>query len=323
MQSLSILDLYCGAGGFSLGFELASPLYQVVLAIDNNNWSLETYKTNFPSAITINRDITYLHSLEILKELKGTIPDIILASPPCEAFSSANVNRKSTDYDRLYSDVTGRNMLHTIRLIIDLNPKYFFIENVQQVANRNMQQYIRREFSNSSYSKIYFNIIEALNVGGASARKRAFISNIAFPPIQTEKEVCTVQQALSGLSESESIYYYTNHEEIPLPRKIAKKIPRTPPNGALVYFPGSGKKTFRNYIRLDPQTHAPTVMGKSRFIHPFLHRLCTVREHARLMSYPDNFLFVGPVVSQFNQVGESVPPLQSKWIANYLTKITH
>ncbi len=323
MKPLTIVDLYCGAGGFSLGFHLASPHHQLSLAIDNNNWALRTYETNFPSAITLNRDVTYLHSMEILKELNGKQVDIILAGPPCEAFSSANVNRKRTDYDRLYSDATGRNMLHTIRLISDLNPSYFIIENVQQVASKNMQTYIRREFSKSGYSKIHFNMLEALNVGVASARRRVFISNVEFPPIQEEKEITTVQHVLSGLSESQSSFNCLNHEEVPLPHKLAKKIPRTPPNGALIYFPGSGRRTFRNYIRLDSQTNAPTVMGKSRFIHPFLHRLCTVREHARLMSFPDSFSFAGPIVSQFNQVGESVPPQLSKWIANYLTKKTH
>ena len=59
-------------------------------------------------------------------------------------------------------------------------------------------------------------------------------------------------------------------------------------------------------------------MGKSRFIHPWDHRLCTVREHARLMSYPDSFEFIGPQGWQYNHVGESVPPILSKEIAELL-----
>jgi len=98
MDQQTILDLYCGGGGFSLGFRLASPRNHIPIAIDINNWALETYKRNFPSTRVFNRDITYLHSLEILRLLKGRKPDIILASPPCEAFSSANMNRRSTEY---------------------------------------------------------------------------------------------------------------------------------------------------------------------------------------------------------------------------------
>ncbi len=322
MDSQTILDLFCGAGGFSLGFSLTTDRKKARLAIDKNNWALETYKKNFPFARTLQRDITQLHSLELLKLLNVTEPDIVLASPPCEAFSSANTNRKSTDYDRLYSDSTGRNMLHAIRLIIDLNPTFFFIENVQQVANYNMQKYLRREFSDSTYSKIYFNVLESLNFGVPSARKRVFISNIEIPSIPRDKEFSKVKTALQGLEDTESFHEFLNHEEVPLSHKIAKKIPRTPPNGALIYFRGSGRRTFRNYIRLDAQSYAPTVMGKSRFIHPLEHRLCTVREHARLMSYPDNFEFIGPLVAQYNQVGESVPPLISKGIANCLSQIT-
>jgi DNA (cytosine-5)-methyltransferase 1 len=314
MANQTILDLYCGGGGFSLGFRLASPRSRITLAIDINNWALATYKRNHPLVRTVNRDISYLHSLEILEILKGKEPDIIIASPPCEAFSSANMNRRSTDYDRLYSDDTGRNLLNAIRLIIDLNPKYFFIENVQQVANYEMQSLIRHEFTNSTFSTIHFNIVEALNYGVPSARKRIFISNILIPHHQTDNEFKTVQNALHGLPDPQFSQNILNHEKIPPSHKHAKKIPRTPPNGALIYFRGSGRRTFRNYIRLDSHSCAPTVMGKSRFLHPFSHRLCTVREHARLMSYPDNFEFVGPIAEQYNQVGESVPPLLSKGI---------
>ena len=274
MGSQIILDLFCGAGGFSLGFQLASPRNRIGLAIDNNNWALETCTKNRPLATTINRDITHLHSLEILKFLNGKEPDIILASPPCEAFSSANMNRKSTDYDRLYSDPTGRNMLHTIRLIIDLNPKYFFIENVSNVANFNIQSFIRREFQKAAFSEIHFNVIEALHYGVSSARRRVFISNVKIPSSQNPPNSPTVEKALTGLPDPRVPKKFFNNEEIPPSHKFAKKIPRTPPNGALIYFRGSGRRTFRNYIRLDAQSNAPTVMGKSRFLHPLHHRLC-------------------------------------------------
>ncbi len=318
MNSIHIIDLFCGAGGFAYGFKLASPRFHIDLAIDINKWASKTYEKNFPSSRVIRQDITDLHSVEILSLLKGKKPDIIIASPPCEAFSIANVNRMKNDYDRLYSDPTGRNLLHTIRIIMDLNPRFFFIENVRQVASTNMQNYIQKEFCLSDYPRIYFNFMEALNHGVPSARKRIFISNYEIPRSHIQKDPPSVDKTFQGLADPFSAHTTLNHNILHPPHKYAKKIPRTKPNGALVYFQGGHGKTFRNYIRLDPNSPAPTIMGKSRFIHPWDHRLCTVREHARLMSYPDSFEFIGPQGWQYNQVGESVPPFLSKKIAELL-----
>ena len=320
MSRLNILDLFCGAGGFAYGFSLANPMFETLLAIDVNNWAIETYKANFPNTTVLKKDITQLHSNEVLKYSGKKKIDIIIASPPCEAFSSANVNRRKTDYDRLYSDPTGRIFLHAIRLIINLEPKYFIIENVFQVGSDDTQDYIRNEFSTSNYSDIFFNRVESLDYHVPSARKRVFISNFKLSKRVLDKKSPSVREAFQGLPSPESLHDIKNHNILPPSRSMAKKIPRTPPGGALVYFQGGKHKTFRNYIRLEYDLPAPTVMGKSRFIHPLDNRLCTVREHARLMSYPDNFYFSGPTVWQYNMVGESVPPLLSKTIAHQIVQ---
>jgi len=318
MNHLKILDLFCGAGGFAYGFSFADSKFQIALAVDMNNWAIETYQLNFPTTKVIQRDITQLHSIEVLNLLDNKKPDIIIASPPCEAFSAANVNRRKTDYERLYSDPTGRIFLHAIRLIINLEPQFFFIENVSRIASESMQELIRKEFSNSNYSKIYFNLVESLDYLVPSARRRVFVSNIKLSKPIWNSKVSSVSGAFHGLPHPESIHNIKNHSLLPPSRSFAKKIPRAPPGGALVYFQGGNKQTYRNYIRLDYDLHSPTVMGKSRFIHPLENRFCTVREHARLMSYPDSFYFSGPIVWQYNMVGESVPPLLSKAIAHQI-----
>jgi DNA (cytosine-5)-methyltransferase 1 len=299
MKNLEILDLYCGAGGFSFGFSEANPGFNIRLAIDNNEWAVQTFRQNHPSSQVIKADITKIHSLDILEMLNGKEPDIIIASPPCEAFSSANANRRKNDYDRLYSDETGRNLLHTIRIIKNLSPKFFFIENIKHIASVNMQEYIKQEFKGSGYKKIHFNMENALKYGIASFRKRVFISNIALPSNMSLKKKVTIRAAFKGLPDPFSFHSLKNHEILFPNRKMAKKIPKMKSNTALVYFQGSQKKSYRNYVKLPLNTFAPTVMGKSRFIHPLEHRLCTVREHARLMSYPDHFEFKGPQVWQF------------------------
>lgn len=318
MQKLEILDLFCGAGGFSFGFSARNTRFEVKLAIDVNQWAIQTFRQNQPKSKVVQADITTLHSLDILELLNGKEPDIITASPPCEAFSSANVNRKQKDYDRLYSDSTGRNLLHTIRIIKDFNPNFFFIENVTQLANINMRNFIEHEFKGSTYPNIYFNILDALKFGVASQRRRVFISNLKLSDGVPEGRKQNVYSAFKGLPDPEDFHSIKNHEILYPTYRIAKKIPKMKPNTALVYFQGSQKNTYRNYIKLSTSTFAPTVMGKSRFIHPLEHRLCTVREHARLMSYPDHFEFKGPQLWQYNQVGESVPPLLSQAIGDVL-----
>ncbi|UCG89774.1 MAG: DNA cytosine methyltransferase [Candidatus Heimdallarchaeota archaeon] len=312
---MRILDLFCGCGGFALGFLLADPKFKISLAIDNDFRTMRTYTANIDIARILTKDIQNIHSYEILEQMNPYTPDIIIASPPCESFSAANVNRKKTSYDQLYSDEKGRLILDTIRLIIDLEPSIFIIENVSQLRSTEMQEFIRHEFSRSSYESIFFNSLEALNCGVPSYRQRVFISNLLFN-FSNKNVVKTTGEAFKSLP-APSIDIH-NHLVIPIPSNMVKKIPRTPPGGAMVYFRGSQTRTFRNYIRLQVDQPSPTVMGKSRFIHPFEARLCTVREHARLMSYPDNFQFYGPIDSQYNQVGESVPPLMARVVAQQI-----
>ena len=89
---------------------------------------------------------------------------------------------------------------------------------------------------------------------------------------------------------------------------------------ALYCFKDSSNRVYRNWVRLHPKQIAPTIHGRSRFIHPYEDRLLTVREQARLMSFPDNHVFLGGINTQFDQVGEAVPPLLAKKIATCLFK---
>jgi DNA (cytosine-5)-methyltransferase 1 len=312
---MRIIDLFCGAGGFAYGFILASSSFEITIAIDNDFRALQTYNSNIKRVQEINKDIQKIHSFEILDRLNGNFPDIIISSPPCESFSMANPKRQKSTYDQLYVDKTGRLILDTIRLILDLEPKIFIIENVPQLASIEMRGLISHEFSHSFYKKIHFNILEAQYFGVPSLRKRVFISNIELKS-SNDNSLISVGEAFHSLPDPN--IETLNHDLMPTSPNIANKIPRIQPGGAIVYFEGSQGRTFRNFIKLRADQPSPTVMGKSRFIHPDYPRLCTVREHARLMSYPDDYQFYGPANWQYNQVGESVPPLLAKAIAQQI-----
>ncbi|MFX1482719.1 MAG: DNA cytosine methyltransferase, partial [Promethearchaeota archaeon] len=140
---MRILDLFCGGGGFSYGFVPLSN--DVHLAIDIDPYALETYRMNYPRAKTWSTDIHDLHSLQV-EEVLGGSPDIIIASPPCEEFSKANPTSQIPAAERIYGEGTAQLLLDAIRLIGDLAPRVFVIENVAAILQSGGEKIIRREF---------------------------------------------------------------------------------------------------------------------------------------------------------------------------------
>jgi len=307
-----VIDLFCGAGGFSLGFKLAG--FEISLAVDRDLDVVTTYKANFVNTDVMITDLSRTHSSD-LKIIYDKI-DVIIASPPCEAYTLVNKNIMPDPLDRLYTDIRGRLMLDTIRLIGDLKPDIFVIENVPGILIKPIPEYIKRELNRVGYEKIYFNLLNAADYGTPSFRRRVFISNIKIKPRKRRR--ITVEEALTGLPDPKYPNNLPNHVYIKLPKRYQRKIYRLRWNQALDYYRGWGFKEYKQYIRLHPNKIAPTIMGRSRFIHPFEDRIITVREEARLMGYPDKYVFYGGIDKQFNQVGESVPPPLSYAIAKFI-----
>jgi DNA (cytosine-5)-methyltransferase 1 len=106
-----------------------------------------------------------------------------------------------------------------------------------------------------------------------------------------------------------------NHSIYPLSDDRLKAVRKTRWGQGARYFRASKTKTLPNWVRLFPNRFSTSINGLSRYVHPYENRILTVREHARLMSYPDSYTFVGAIESQYNQVGESVPPIISQLIS--------
>jgi len=263
------------------------------------------------------RDIRRVHSKEI-KDAVGDV-DIIIASPPCEAFTTISINIMKDPLDRLYTDPRGRLILEAIRIIGDLKPLIFIIENVPGILISPIPHLLRKEFRRIGYSKVFFNILNAADYNTPSFRRRVFISNIMIKPIKNNSRV-TVEKALEDLPDPRYPCNIPNHIYVKPPKRFQGKIGRLGWNKALDYFRGGNLKEYKQFMRLHPFKLAPTIMGRSRFIHPFEDRIITVREEARLMGYPDTHLFYGNLDKQFNQVGESVPPSLARAIAEYILK---
>ncbi|MEL9909016.1 MAG: DNA cytosine methyltransferase [Desulfurococcus sp.] len=308
------IDIFSGAGGFSLGFHLTGR-FKSLLAIDNFKPAALTYKTNFPHALVVNEDVKELDKELLTGIVKPDEIDVIIGSPPCEPFTGANPMRRKDPLDRLYSDPMGQLTLHFIRIVGYYRPKIFVMENVPAITEDGLRDALSIEFKRVGYEKIYFNTLLAEDYETPSHRKRVFISNIPITPRKSPRRI-TVKEALSDLPEPGEAL--PNHERPPDPpwRKL-KRIHRLRWGEALIHYQGA-EKPLPNMVKLNPNTIAPTVLGSSRFIHPFKDRFLTVREQARLMGFTDTFVFIGGRDEQYNMVGEAVPAPLAKAIAWYL-----
>ncbi len=297
MLKISTVDLFAGAGGFSRGFEEAG--FEVAVAVENFKPVAETYKMNFPKADMIVKDIKLVTGKEI-ERVCGDV-DVLIGSPPCEPFTGANAKRFSKPEDRLYIDKRGQLTLHFIRLVKELKPKVFVMENVPKIME--LKHALIKEFKKAGYD-VYFNVLRAEDYGNPSKRTRVFVSNVKIEPKFKVKRR-NVIDAIGDLPSPDGSI--PNHEIVlRIPKSKVKRISRLKWGQSLIRFEGAGK-TCTNLTRLHPYRPAPTVMGNSRFIHPFEDRFLTVREHARLMSFPDDHVFLGGKNVQYNMVGEAVP----------------
>ncbi len=286
--------------------------FDVVGAVEIGEWEARTYLHNFPDVVMWNTDIRSLHSSEVENKL-GKV-DIVIGGPPCEAYTVANAQRMKEPLMRLYEDPRGRLTLHFIRFVGDLQPEVFVMENVVGILEGDLKEALRYEFGRVGY-EVKFNVIDAERVGVPSVRRRVFLSNVKLK--LKHKRAPTVWEAIRDLEELDEAV--PNHRPQALSKKAEERAWKLRWGSSLTYFRGA-RRTLRNYVKLHPFRLAPTVMGSSRFIHPFLGRLLTPREHARLMGYPDHHVFLGPLERQYNMAGESVPPPVARGIAERILR---
>ena len=296
---MNVVDVFSGGGGFGLGFTMAGFKTRVAVEIDRD--AVRTYSANHGDTVVLQEDVRNVDYTD-LRKYAGDI-QVVIGSPPCEPFTAANPDRLEDPADRLYVDPAGQLTLEFIRLVGELGPEVFVMENVAVLAEEPLRTYLEREFRRIGY-EVYFNVLHAEDYGVPSRRRRVFISNMEIKPPKSRR--VTVREALADLPPPDS-GYLPNHETATLSPKKLERISRLRPGEALMRYRGAGG-FYENYIRLTWDDVAPTVMGSRRFVHPEEHRVLTMREQARLMGYPDHYVFFGSKDSQYNQVGESVPP---------------
>jgi DNA (cytosine-5)-methyltransferase 1 len=327
-NQLTYIDLFSGSGGFSLGFDNKG--FQNIFSIDIEPSFCETYKYNFPNHNLIKKDICQLSDDEIkyLKEVDHV--DVVIGGPPCQGFSIAgNIGRKFIE------DPRNRLFKEFVRVVKVVNPKFFVMENVARLYNHNKgetRKEIINDFEKLGY-KVECKILNSADYGVPQVRKRIiFIGSrdnkkIEFPKKTTEKYL-TVKEAIKNFptlsAGEESII--PNHIAMAHSEQMLEKMSYISDGGnrneiPVNIRPKSGD--VRKYIRYKSDEPSVCVTGDMRKIfHYEQNRALTVRELAKLQSYPDDFIFKGTKISQQQQVGNSVPPKMAEAIASVIIKMS-
>lgn len=343
-----MLDLFCGAGGFSYGMH-KNPNFSTVIALDFDEKAAETFKRNMPQTEVIVGDITDLTVKERVIDLaqKNDV-NMIIGGPPCQGYSMKGKKMGLND---------PRNFLFReyLNIVEQLKPEIFVIENVKGLLLAS-NGWFKKEILNSIEKlgyKVEYGVLNAADFGVPQARERAvFIctkGKAVELPKATVKKYTTVREAIGDLSylnsgegafEAEystkpssdyqklmragSVKLYnhkaSNHKQVAI-----EKLKLIPPEQGKEALPSElhGNQKFKTtWGRLKWDDVSPTI--DTRFDassngtnnHPYLHRAITPREAARIQSFDDTFIFYGSKVYIRKQIGNAVPPLMAKAIAD-------
>ena len=297
MDAPTVVDLFAGCGGFGFGF--AESGYRITHAVEAFRTSLETYVANVPLGEPHLGDVRKVDLDKLGK------PDVLIGGPPCEAFTVANADRRSNPLSRLYDDPVGSLTLQYVKMAKALQPRVFVMENVPPIMEGPLEAELRMIFARNGYPTIHFNRVLAEDCGTPSHRDRVFISNVKLAPPKVARHV-TVEEAIADLQPLD--IDVPNHVPPRLGKKQQKAIDDLAEGRSAYHYRAGDGRVHHTWTRLPADRLAPTIKGLGRFVHPVEDRLLTPREHARLMGYPDDYVFHGSVNEQYNMVGESVPP---------------
>ena len=340
MSKNNVLDLFCGCGGLSHGFIEAG--YEVVAGIDHWQDALDTFAFNHTQSKAIKADLFNVSPKEIAKQLKTTNIDVIIGGPPCQGFSIAGKRLIDDERNQLYKSF--------VEFVSYFKPKAFIMENVPNIISMGkgaVKDEIIEDFTKLGYTVTY-KILLASEYGVPQNRRRAFFVGLkngqTFDfPLPTNQHLVTCEQAISDLPdetiddgenypvEAQSDYQrlmrmnstvLNNHQATIHTPKTVEIIAQVPDGGNYKDLPEHLRETRKVNIawtRFNSQKPSFTIdTGHRHHFHYRFNRVPTVRESARLQSFPDSFIFLKGKTSQYKQVGNAVPPLLAQVLAEKL-----
>lgn len=358
MRQYNLIDLFCGCGGFSKGFQQAG--YNIRLGIDLWKDATVTYKYNFPKAVVLNEDIVTVDGkriLEITNMHKDEV-DVIIGGPPCQGFSVSGKRLIDDERNKLYKNF--------VRIVSELQPKVFVMENVPglvRLFNGAFGPQVMEDFVNIGY-QVKMKILSSDNYGVPQKRVRVIFVGVrndiaekvefeyptpttgpgsGNPAITCEEAISDLDFVPDDIAYPEEIAYellplssyqvkmrdgsstLLNHSITVHTEKTKSIIAMVPDGGNYKDLPKklwSTRKVHIAWTRMNSKKPCFTIdTGHNHQFHYRANRVPTVRESARIQSFPDSFKFIGIKTSQLKQVGNAVPPLMAEAIAESVAKV--
>lgn len=342
--AVSVGELFCGLGGLSQGFIQAG--FDLVLGADIHRPSIDSFKLNHPNTTTVLGDLKKVSSSKLSKSVAEATPEILLAGVPCQGFSLANRKRHDGDErNELFRDF--------LRLAKPIKPRAVVIENVsgmRSAAGGSFVSGISNAIEDELGLDVHVLFLNAANFGVPQTRERLFF--VGLPkgamwedPKQTHgsgthKPWRTVRDAIEDLPKLKSGESATEYSQSPT-SELGKKLrglqdiltnhtaPNHPPETiARIRSTKQGEPLYQNYkqrIRLHWDQPSPTqvsggIRAQFQFGHPTQARGLSIRERARLQTFPDSMQVLGGLVQARVQTGNAVPPLLAEAIAKQILK---
>lgn len=331
---MKIIDLFCGIGGLSLGFEQAG--FEVVSAVDMWKDAIITYNHNRKSKVAKIQTVEEFNSTDLIDIVNSQHITGIIGGPPCQGFST--VGKREID------DPRNKMYLEFYKAVKIASPDFFVIENVKGMLTLNkgafVKDLIERFGPNGLGYNITYQLLNAADFGIPQNRYRVFYVGIKdkhfeFPLPFNYK--LTAADGISDLVGADSTKYgsepqndfqrtlrgntskplnqdYTSHTE-----QTISIISQVPDGGNIKDLPAEVwqvrkyNKAFERMGTFKPSNTIDT--GHRNYFHYSEPRIPTVRESARIQSFPDSFEIIGTRGSQYKQVGNAVPPMLARIIA--------
>ena len=324
-RKFTAVDLFSGAGGLGLGFEKAG--FDIIFSTDFDDYCEKVHQLNRPDIPFLKIDIHKLDEETINRYVSQPV-DVLIGGPPCQGFSTIGKRISSNPDKRAQFDPRNTLFREYIRILKNIKPKFFLMENVEGLMTRDhgaIFEEIKQTFAETGYDFNYV-VLNAANFGVPQIRNRIFFygNRVGIkmrPPMAThfENDIPrwkTVGDAISDLADIPDNKNF-NHVALKHRETNIRRYKLIPEGGRLpetdlpsdLYRKNFGN-TFKRLHRDKPSL--TMVPGHNAFpIHPWLDRSLTVREAARIQTFPDDYIFVGPRDKQCMQVGNAVPVIMA------------
>ncbi|HUH41637.1 MAG TPA: DNA (cytosine-5-)-methyltransferase [Sulfurimonas sp.] len=337
INKYNVVELFAGAGGLALGLEQAG--FNTKATVEINKWATKTLKTNRPNWNIIEDDIQKISQVGIKQYLKDYEEiDLLSGGYPCQSFSYAG-NRLGIE------DTRGTLFYDFAEILKELNPKMFLAENVKGLVTHDKGRTLKimiKIFEDVGYH-VSYKVLNALDYGVAQKRQRVVIIGIRHDIQEQIKEKfefpkpydiqLTLKDILKDVPDSECATYNENKKEVlkhvnpggcwrDLPDDIAREYMKT------TYFMGGGRTGIARRLSWDEPgltVLCTPAQKQTERCHPDELRPFSVRENARIQSFPDDWVFEGSVAEKYKQIGNAVPVNLAKEVGlsiiKYLNKL--